>query len=181
LRGRHTPASPCTLWLVMPRSIEAADHPPSTWSTRVALSNAGRRELPLARHSISGSTMRNLSDRVSKNQKRCGAAQGAPVTNHRQHTRCASAAHFITLVVQYRPRRQPDSQTKEPPPEQRRRRRRLNSIPSHPISSSSAHRQRPSLLCFHQDVLLIVVLFFDLLPLSSSSPLSQSIIDTLGA
>jgi len=52
--------------------------------------------------------------------------------------------------------------TKGPPPEQRRR-RRLNSIPSHPIPSisiSSVHRQqRPSLFCFNQDVVLIVVHF----------------------
>jgi hypothetical protein len=98
--------------LVLPRSIdihtadEAADHAPSTRSTRVALSNAGRRGLPLGRHSISGPTVRNLSDRVSRSQKRCGAGQGAPVTNHRQHTGCASAAHFFNFTDRPR-RRQP--------------------------------------------------------------------------
>jgi hypothetical protein len=129
----------------MPRSIdihtvdEAADHAPTTWSTRVALSHAARSELPLGSHSISGPTARNLSDRVSKNRKRCGAAQGAAVTNHRQHTGCASAAH--SPDHQDHARQQPDPvtqdpetqpQRREPPPPEQRRRRRLNS-PS-PIS-----------------------------------------------
>lgn len=64
-------------------------HPHSRRGTRVALSNAVRRDFSLGRYSISGptvGTVRNLSDRVSKNQKRCGAAQGVPVTNHRQQT-----------------------------------------------------------------------------------------------
>jgi hypothetical protein len=160
--------------LVLPRSIdihtadEAADHAPSTRSTRVALSNAGRRGLPLGRHSISGPTVRNLSDRVSRSQKRCGAGQGAPVTNHRQHTGCASAAHFFNFTD--RPRRRQPGPVHPPvprPPSPKTRRRNRNEgnhrlsnivvvvastpIPSHPIPSisiSSVHRQRPSFLCF---------------------------------
>jgi hypothetical protein len=170
-----------------PHSRRSAHHPPSSRRTRVTLSHAACRGFSLGRQSISGFTVRNLSDRVSKNRKRSGVAQGASVTNHRQHTACASAVHSAHFTL-CRPRRQPgpvtqDPETqpqrkgREPPPEQRRR-RRLNPIPS--ISISSVHRQRPSLLCFNQDVLLIVV-HFRRSALSGSSPLSQSIIDTLGA